>query len=139
MSIIEEDPLFPLQLAMATRLEADEVLQELGVRVFDFVNADYYPRIVIGEDRGQPDDNDCTTVTWVNSTVRVYTNEAGREFTKKIAGRIRFLLTLKSGFKVDGFDMAVGHCDRVRIEAHEDDHIYQGIVEFEYRFTPLSA
>lgn len=137
--ITETDPLLPLQGAMFAALDADATLNTIGVKVFDFVDADYYPRIVIGEDRANPEDTDCHAVSDVFSTVRVYTNTAGKVQCKLISERVRFILTRRGGFTVEGFDMPVGHCERLQIETHQDDQINQGILEFNYRLVSITA
>lgn len=133
--IVAQSPLLPLQGAMYARLTADAALTALGVKVFDRVNEDHFPRIVIGEDREMPDDTACYSVSDVYSTVRVYTQTPGSVASKNISERVRFLLTQASGFTVPGFEMSVGHCERVIVRQHDDGLRTQAIIEFEYRLS----
>lgn len=139
MSIIERDPSLALQKAINSALKVDAVILAQGARVFDRVDVEHYPRIVIGEDRCDPDDTDCYSATDVFSTVRVYTNTVGKVQAKELAERVRFLLTKPSGFTVEGFQMVWGHCTSAKIQKHEDALIHQIPIEFSYRFIPDSA
>jgi len=133
----EADPLYALQAAQYSRLNGDEMLKGWGVKVFDRVDEDYFPRACIGEDESLPDDSDCAAKSDVMSTVRVYTDTVGKGQAKRITERIRFLLTRASGFKVAGFQMSIGHCERIRILDHEDRLRVQGVVYLKYRLIAV--
>ena len=63
MTIIERDPLLPLQAAMYKRLSEDMAIMNESAKVFDRVDEEHYPRIIIGEDRSNPEDTDCYSAT----------------------------------------------------------------------------
>lgn len=133
------DPLEALQEAMFAVLDGDATLQAMsagGVKVFDRVSDDFFPRIVIGEDRSSPDDMQCETWTEIFSTVRVYSRKVGKPLPKRIAGRVRYLLDRSNGFSVEGFRLAAGHCTGVNIHTHEDGLTVQAELNFRYLAYP---
>ncbi len=133
------DPLEALQRAHYATLTGDATLQGLvsgGVKVFDHVDDDYFPRIVVGEDRTSPDDLPCETWTEIFSTVRVYSRAVGKLEAKQIAARARFLLDHRYGFTIDGFTLKAGHCEDVKIHTHEDGLTTQAELTFRYLAYP---
>jgi hypothetical protein len=140
MSIVETDPSLALQGAELARLQADTVLDGLGLgdRVFDHVPQNSaFPYIKIGEHVVTPDDVGCGSVTEIISTVRVYSRKPGRVECKRFAERLRFRLTKESGFEVAGYRMVLGYCDGYTIEQHTDGLTHQAILEFRYRLEPV--
>lgn len=140
MSIIEADPSLELQKAMRARILADADIVALGIgsRVYDAVPPQVaFPFIQIGEDRVNVWDGDCTSDTELISTVRVFSRQLGRVECKRLAERLRFILTEASGFTVDGFNLVLGHCEGYQIERHEDGLTHQAIIEFRFRLTPV--
>ena len=139
MTIIERDPLLPLQAAMYKRLSEDMAIMNESAKVFDRVDEEHYPRIIIGEDRSNPEDTDCYSATDIFSTVRIYTSTVGKVQAKRLLERVRFLLTKPNGFTIDGFDLVWGHCESAQILSHEDALVYQAVLEFSYRAIPNDA
>lgn len=130
------DPLVALQKAQYATLSTDADLLALGVKVFDHVNEDHYPRVVIGEDRESPEDMECETFTEVFPTVRVYSRAVGKLQAKEIAGHVRWLLDYSNGFTVEGFRLLSGHCINIDIHPHEDESTTQAELTFKYWVIP---
>ena len=145
MSMIETDPCHALQSAMYATLTADAGLQAIPasgvVKIFDRVSSEIFPFIRIGEDRAVPNDSECGSSTDVYSTVRVYSRAIGKIEAKKIAARVRFLLTKEStsGFAVTGYRMPIGFCEGYSLEEHEDGLTTQAIIEFRYKLNPTGV
>lgn len=131
------DPLDALQAAIFETLSNDEELKALGVQIFDHVDGDHFPRIVIGEDKEEPQDTDCGSISEIFSTNRVYSRAIGKPEAKAIAGRVRFLLDIRYGFQVPGFHLSIGVCERNTIETHTDEQTTQAIIEFKFRAQAL--
>lgn len=147
MSIVEADPSLAIQAAHVAALKGDAALQTIfgaTPTVFDRVSENIYPFIRVGEDKILPEDNeDCGSTTDVFSTVRVYSQEVGKVQAKRIAGRVRFLLTksnptLVSALLDEGFRFVYGYCSSIDYDEHADGLTTQAIVEFNYRIEPVA-
>lgn len=140
--ISQTDPCLALQGAMVAALRADAALQALstnGVRIVDRVDTETFPYIRVGEDRVDVYDTTCGSSAVIWSTVRVYSRAPGKPEAKRIAARLRFLLTKQGGFLVDGWRVTLGHCEGYSFEDHDDGLTTQAIVDFKYRIDPVAS
>lgn len=139
--IIETDPSLALQKAQLDALAADSDLAalSLGARIFDRVpDGSAFPYVTIGDDLVSPLDTVCGSSTEILSTVRAYSRAVGKVEAKRLAARIRFILTKEAGLAVPGFRMLAGYCEGYRINQHTDGLTHHAEINFRYRLNPVA-
>jgi hypothetical protein len=141
MSIIETDPSLALQAAQFAALDGDADLLAIAAawKIYDRVpDGAAFPFGTVGDDLVSPTDTVCGSSTEIVSTVRAYSRAVGKVEAKRLAARIRFMLTKEAGLTVPGFRMLAGHCEGYRIIQHTDGLTHHAEMNFRYRLNPVA-
>lgn len=143
---VGRDPSLELQAAMLAALRADTGLRALfkgWPRVIDDDSDADFPYIRIGEDQALPLDRETpgciVSSTEVYSVVRIYSRAPGQQEWKRIAARVRFVLSDPACLALSGFCIVSARCEGVDAIPHGDSHnTKQARCLFRYLINPTA-